>query len=309
MAGSSRAKNRTTHSTKKAPHGDGKAANRADRGHRSDATRHPEGERRRDNGRPDGHRRSPAGRRAGRARPGTSWERAAEWYDGWVGKRGSVYHRRVALPVTLGLLDLAPGERLLDLGAGQGVLAPHAAQRGAEYLGIEASSRLVGLARERHGDRGRFLLGDARALPAEVGAGAFDAAVFLLSIQDMDPLDQVIAQAAGALRTPGRLVLFMVHPCFRVPRQSGWGFDADRKLPVRRVDRYLTPLAVPMGRSTSFHRPLEAYVTALAANGLTVDRLVELPDDEAWARRQGRTYNAEIPLFLALRAVKRAGGG
>ena len=64
----------------------------------------------------------------------------------------------------------------------------------------------------------------------------------------------------------------MTHPCFRVPRQSGEGWDEQRKLLYRRVDRYLSPLAVPMkayagGRAAtwSYHRPLEDYVNGLAA--------------------------------------------
>jgi SAM-dependent methyltransferase len=223
-----------------------------------------------------------------------------------MGKSGGIYHRRIALPNTLALLRLMRGERLLDLGAGQGVLAPHVARLGAEYLGVEASPRLACMARQRHGAAANVLVGDARSLPSEVVAGGFDAAVFLFSIQDMEPLESVMAETARALRIRGRVVLFMVHPCFRVPRQSGWGYDARRKLPVRRIDRYLSPLAVPMGRTTSYHRPLASYIEALAANGFAVDRLVEYPDDEAFARKQGRTVNAEIPLFLGMRAIKFA---
>ena len=84
----------------------------------------------------------------------------------------------------------------------------------------------------------------------------FDAAVFLLSLQDMEPLDTVIGQAAKSLG-----------------------------------DRHLSPLAVPMGRTTSFHKPLGMYVEALARHLLALDRLVEIPEDE------GRTNIADSPLF------------
>lgn len=113
----------------------------------------------------------------------------------------------------------------------------------------------------------------------------------------MAPPEDVVGQAALALKGQGRLVVFMVHPCFRVPRQSGWSFDLDRKLPVRRVDRCLTPLAVPMRGTTTFHRPLAAYISALGRHDLAVDKLLELPDDEPWAHERDRTNNADVPLF------------
>lgn len=245
--------------------------------------------------------------RRGRSRGGGSdWDGVASWYDGWVGADGSHYHRTVALPTTLDLLALAPGERVLDLGAGQGVLAPHVKRAGAHYLGIETSPRLVEMARRRHGDHGTFLQGDARALPTRVESGGADAAVFLFSIRDIDPLSAALAEAARALRPGGRLVIFMVHPCFGIPRQSGWTFDPKRKLASRRIDSYLQPLAVPMKDSTrSFHRPLQVYFESLFAAGFSLERFVELPDDEAWCRKQKRPFNPEIPLFLAMRAVRR----
>ena len=177
------------------------------------------------------------------------------------------------------------------------------------YTGVDLSPRLVKHARRRHGEKGTFLVGDVRRLEKLRGleAASFDAGVFLLSIQDMDPLDEVIASASWALKPSSRLVLFMVHPCFRVPRGSGWGFDERRKLRYRRVDRYLTPAAVPMkahkgGSTRSFHRPLQGYVDALGEQGFTVDRLLELPDDPRARKRED--VNPNIPLFLALRAVR-----
>jgi ubiquinone/menaquinone biosynthesis C-methylase UbiE len=244
----------------------------------------------------------------------SGWDSIASWYDGWVGKGGSEHHRRIAIPATLTLLDPKRGEQILDIGAGQGVLAPHIARSGAQYTGVDVSPRLLEMARKHHGSDGRFLMADAADLNgAGLARGIFDAVVFLLSIQDMDPLDIVLKSAAGVLKTGGRAVLLMTHPCFRVPRQSGWGFDEGRKLQYRRVDRYLTPLPVPMkqhasGVTISFHRPLGDYINGLAAEGLLVDRIDEIPAVDTGLKKDRskaeEMADMEIPLFLGLRARK-----
>ena len=254
-----------------------------------------------------------AGRSRGR-RPGAdSWEPVAYWYDGWVGERGSRYHRATAIPAVMDLLRPEPGEEILDLGAGQGVLAPYVAARGARYTGVDASPRLIEIARRRHARSGRFLVGDARALIATTGLRehGFDAAVFLLSIQDMDPLTPIFASLDRVLRRASRVVMLMTHPAFRQPRHAGWGFDATRGLTYRRIDAYLGEMAVPMkslgeARTVSFHRPVSTYVNGLASVGFAVDAMLELPDLPDGQRPRGRRpadrADAEIPLFLGIRA-------
>ena len=246
----------------------------------------------------------------------TNWDRVAGWYDGWVGSRGSEYHRALAIPAVLELLDPHPGESILDIGAGQGVLAPYIARTAARYTGIDTSARLIDFARRRHGHLGRFLVGNAERIPALSGVGraSSDAAVFLLSIQDIDPFEPVLTSVAWALRPTSRIVMLMTHPAFRVPRHSGWGFDPSSKLTYRRLDRYLSPMDVPMRPvggeppTWSFHRPLSSYVNALARAGFAVDAMLEIPDLPPEARpavaRRSSPGNPDIPLFLGLRAVR-----
>lgn len=262
--------------------------------------------------------RRPPSRPVRRPAASTSWDALAHWYDGWVGESGSEHHQKVAIPTVLRLLAPGPSERILDIGAGQGVLAPYVARAGAQYTGIDASPRLVEMARRRHGKDGRFLVADARKLLSSgaVAEGSFDAVVFMLSLQDMDPIEPVFESAAWALKGGGRLVILLTHPAFRIPRQSGWGWDEGRKLVYRRVDRYLTPLPVPMkpypgqdGRTTrSFHRPVGYYVNLLAAVGFCVDRMDEVPGHRVStgspSARADRLAREEIPLFLGLRARK-----
>lgn len=240
----------------------------------------------------------------------TNWEKVATWYDGWVGKEGSYYHRTIAIPRTLELLNLQANEFLLDVGAGTGTLAPHVLKTGCHYVGLELSQTFVRLAKKYHSPKAAFLQGDirSRALLKRLQQ-RFDAAVFLLSVQDMEPLETVFQSVRELLSANGRVVIFMIHPCFRVPRQSGWGFDEKRKLHYRRVDRYLSSLAVPMktykGHTTrSYHRPLQSYVEALVGAGFSIDAWQELADTEQKPSGQ-KNPNDDIPLFLALRAYKK----
>jgi ubiquinone/menaquinone biosynthesis C-methylase UbiE len=217
----------------------------------------------------------------------TSWEHVADWYASWVGKDGGQHHRTVTIPAAMKLLAPKPGERILDVGAGSGVSSPAITLAGATYVGVDVSPTMLQFARKHHGHRGHFVEADARRLheTPELAGLTFDAALFLLSLQDMDPLGAVFHSVDRILAPRGRVVIVMTHPCFRVPRLSGWGWDETHQLPFRRIDRYLSALAVPMevvdGKRRSvtvrFHCPLEHYVAALAEISLVVDGLVEIP--------------------------------
>lgn len=247
-----------------------------------------------------------------RHRASRSWDAVADWYNGWSGPHGSRHHRELAIPLASELLQLRPGERIVDLGCGPGAMAPAAARAGASLVGVDISHKLIATARLHHGSA-EFLLADVTQLPplSALTPGSFDAALFLLSIQDIDPLEAAIATSARLLKPGGRLVLVMLHPCFRVPRQSGWGWDDCRSLQFRRVDSYLSPLAVPMqpyggkrpGTTRSYHRPLELYMKALAGAGLTVAAIREVPGlMSRGTSRAERRAAQEFPLLLGISA-------
>jgi SAM-dependent methyltransferase len=121
-----------------------------------------------------------------------------------------------------------------------------------------------------------------------------------------------------APRAPGRLVIVMMHPCFRGLKCTAWGWDEKAAVQYRRVDRYLVPRKEPIVThpgsdpkhyTWSFHRPIEAYVKALRSAGLLVDAMEEWPShktSEPGGPRSAAENLArkEIPMFLALRAIK-----
>jgi SAM-dependent methyltransferase len=164
-------------------------------------------------------------------------------------------------------------------------------------------------------------VGDARTLSALKlpDFDNFDRIVCLLAIQNMDPLDEIFRECALRLKPQGRLVLMMMHPCFRIPRQSHWGYDAEKGSQYRRIERYQSELKIPIlthpGKDQSlytwsFHRPLSLYFKALAQAHFVVEDLEEFissktsePGPRARAENRARE---EIPLFLGLRARKES---
>jgi ubiquinone/menaquinone biosynthesis C-methylase UbiE len=254
-----------------------------------------------------------------RAGPRTDWGGVAEWYDRLVGDEGSEYHREVVHPGVLRLLAVQPGEGVLDVACGQGVLCRLLHERGAQVTGIDAAAELIRAARQRGPEAIRYHVADARELPnlKFLPDGSFDAAACVLAIQNIQPIQPVFEGVARVLRPGGRLVVAMMHPAFRAPKETRWGWDEQEGVQFRRVDRYLLPRKSPIVThpgskpdvyTWTFHRPIGAYVKALRNAGLPVDGLEEWgshktsePGPRASAENTARK---EIPMFLALRARK-----
>ncbi len=156
---------------------------------------------------------------------------------------------------------LAPraGERILDLGCGDGALTEKLAATGAEVVGIDASEDLLGRARSRglnvhHAD------GHALTFRSE-----FDAVFSNAALHWMTEPDKVIAGVARALKSPGRFVgefgghgnVAAIVTAMRVTAQRRGGNEA---------------LAGPW-----FFPSPEVYADLLAAHGFDVRRIGNFP--------------------------------
>ena len=97
-------------------------------------------------------------------------------------------------------LAAQPGERILDLGCGDGVLSAVIAERGAEVVGVDASPEMVAAARAR-GIDARVM--DGRRLEA---GGGYDAVFSNAALHWMKPPEKVVEGVSRALRPGGRFV-------------------------------------------------------------------------------------------------------
>jgi ubiquinone/menaquinone biosynthesis C-methylase UbiE len=238
-----------------------------------------------------------------------AWNPLAKRYSGMVGSEGSKYHQTLAFPHTLKMLGIKDGDKILDIGCGTGVFSKYVADAGGIYYGLDISKGMIAEAKAECSKFGKFFVLDILRIryEGEFKPESFDAITFILSIQDMSELSTVITNASKLLRKGGKLVMFIKHPSFNIPRQSGWIEDKERSLTSRRVDRYLTPLDMPLmnkfGKKTvttfHYHHALQDYMKAFLDNKLSVFAFEEVADVILKDKK-----TAEFPLFLAIGAKK-----
>jgi SAM-dependent methyltransferase len=143
-----------------------------------------------------------------RARAAAAGPDRAQWRlvdEGWGRRAGdfatlaepSATREYVAVHHRLGV---SAGHRLLDLACGSGLAVELAALRGAVCAGIDASPRLVAVARDRNPDAD-LRVGDMGALPW--GDGSFDVVTSFRGIWGTTP--HVVAEARRVLVPGGRI--------------------------------------------------------------------------------------------------------
>jgi 2-polyprenyl-3-methyl-5-hydroxy-6-metoxy-1,4-benzoquinol methylase len=250
-----------------------------------------------------------------------AWEQNAAYWDEHIGE-GNDFVETLIWPATQRLLELRPGERVLDAGCGNGLYSRRLAAMGADVVAFDFSSELIERARERtteHAERIEYLVLDAtdEAALLTLGERRFDAAICQMALFDIADIQPLMSALARLLRPGGRLVFSVIHPCFNSPGMSLVAEMDDRDGDIVtvysvKVFNYITPrvsrAAAIRGQPKPqlvFHRPLQALLGAGFDAGFVLDGLEERafpPDHPSGRSPLSWSGNfSEIPPVLVAR--------
>lgn len=183
---------------------------------------------------------------------------AAQHWDPQRYNRNAGFVAELGAPL-LDLLQLRAGERVLDLGCGEGALTAKLVDAGAEVVGVDASPDQIAAARARGLDA-RVMSGEALKFD-----GDFDAVLSNAALHWMLKPDAVLQGVAKALKPGGRFVAEMGgHGNVGAILDALWAALEARGLDGRRINPWYFPTP-------------DAYQAKLEAAGFSVDSIALIP--------------------------------
>jgi 2-polyprenyl-3-methyl-5-hydroxy-6-metoxy-1,4-benzoquinol methylase len=249
-----------------------------------------------------------------------AWNQNAAWWDEKTGE-GNLSQRTLIGPATEQLLNLQPGDLVLDCACGNGAFSRRMAQLGARVVAFDFSETFLERAKARtteHADRIEYRLINAtdEAQLLALGTRRFDAAVCTMGLMDMVTIEPLLSALRQLLTVGSHFVFSVLHPCFnsatglkRVVEEEDKNGELITVYSVK-VSEYIQPSTAKglgiVGQPVPhyyFHRPLSVLFNTCFRAGFVLDGMEEPTFNQAADpnRPLSRQNFAEIPPFLVAR--------
>ncbi|HEV2528348.1 MAG TPA: class I SAM-dependent methyltransferase [Thermomicrobiales bacterium] len=223
------------------------------------------------------------------------WDGKAAFWDDRMAD-GNRFHLSAVVPAAESLLGEVTGQRVLDIGCGNGVFTRRLAELGATVVATDFSPVFLERAAARSSGRPdadritwrQLDATDPVALDALTSV-PFDAVVSTMVLQDIPEIGPVAAAMPRLLRPGGRFVAVIPRPCFNTvdtvryeeQRETGGVMTVERGV---KTSRYLTSISALGGGMPGephphhyFERTITDYLAPFLAAGMVLDGLTELP--------------------------------
>jgi ubiquinone/menaquinone biosynthesis C-methylase UbiE len=228
--------------------------------------------------------------------PGPVDHAGANDYDGFAEaysaeNEANLFNAYYERPATLALAGDVAGRRVLDAGCGSGPLFAALRDRGAIVTGIDASTGMLELARQRLGADACLHRADLER-PLPFPDAAFDDVTASLVLHYLEDWRGPLAELRRVLRPGGRLIASVNHPIHAYAVSS---HEADYFATFQWSQEHT--FSGQRAVLTYWHRPLHAMTDAFAAAGFRVSVISE-PPAAPGARELFPDVLADKPAFL-----------
>jgi SAM-dependent methyltransferase len=235
-------------------------------------------------------------------------------------------------PSLASLLDVRPGQHILDIACGNGLTSRRLAALGAQVTAFDFSANLIEKAKVRstnyreasHWDQSliTYHIIDAtnEGQLLSLGDAAFDSALSNMALFDMADIETLFRTLPKLLKPNGTFIFSLMHPAFNNSSSMHVMEEFDdgeiKTVYSVKISRYMTPyhaqglaLRNQPKPQMYFERPLQYYLNLGFQNGFVVDGFEERafpPDHPQTAPLGWGGKFSEIPPALIARLRKTA---
>ena len=195
-------------------------------------------------------------------------------------------------PTFAALLNVQPGQHILDIACGNGLTSRRLAALGAQVSAFDFSANLIEKAKSRSANYQSLITYQVIDATNEqqllsLGKQAFDAALSNMALFDMADLEPLFRMLPKLLKPNGTFVFSLTHPAFNNASSMHVMEEMDDEGEIKtvysvKISRYMTPyhakglalLSQPQPQMY-FERPLQYYLNLGFQNGFVLDGFEE----------------------------------
>jgi SAM-dependent methyltransferase len=204
-------------------------------------------------------------------------------------------------PATLSLLPEIKGKKILDAGCGPGIYSEYLIKNGASVTAIDASPKMVELAKQRLGKTIDVRLADLSKPLDFFENDSFDLILSPLVLDYVENWRRAFAEFYRLLRPSGHFVFSVQHPFFEYIY-----FKAENYFKTEPVSCEWRGFAGVTVQMPSFRRPLGELLNPLLESGFQLEEILEPLPTEEFKKADPKHYEelSKFPAFVCVRARK-----
>lgn len=241
------------------------------------------------------------------------WNANAAYWDERMSE-GNDFHKVLLEPNQIELLNIQPGDSILDVACGNGQFARKMTELGAKVTAIDISKEMINIARSKPvSDKIDYHVIDvtSRADLEKLWGNTYDSIVSTMAIMDIENIEPMIRFLPEILKDNGRFVFSILHPCFN----SGEAYQVNEHTDYRGEEHnnyYVKISNYLISRPTKgfamrgqpkiqyyFHRPLSEILNLCFESGFYMDGMREPSfKDSASQSTWGNVFKNNPPAII-----------